>query len=59
MLDETTGEKYDLGMSWVRVTAYEDFWRELPVNNTEDKLSGNVTQNIDVYMEQQMRFWYL
>ena len=49
MLDETTGEKYDLGMSWVRVTAYEDFWRELPVTNTGDKLSGNVTQNIDVY----------
>ena len=39
MLDETTGEKYDLGMSLVRVTAYEDFWRELPVTNTGDKLS--------------------
>ena len=40
MFDETMAEKkYDLGMSWVRVTSYEDFWRELLVTNTEDKLS--------------------
>ena len=49
MLDETTGEKYEQGMPWVRVSAYEDFWRELPATNTEDKLSSKVKQNIVVY----------
>ena len=48
MLNETTEEKYEQGMPWVRVTAYEDFWSELTVTNAEDKLSGRVKQNIVV-----------
>ena len=42
MVDETTEEKYELGLTWVRVTSYQDYWRELPVTNKEESLSGTM-----------------
>ena len=40
MLDETSGEQYELGPAWVRVTSNEDYWREMPVTNKGEPLPG-------------------
>ena len=46
MSDETSGEQYELGPAWVRVTSNEDYWREMPVTNKGEPLPGKLKREI-------------
>ena len=39
--DEAVGMEYEMEAGvWVKAEKYMDFWREIPVTKTENKLSG-------------------